>query len=126
MIMKIVVENRIPYIQGVLEPVVKWVFAAIGQWMHECDISDARGLTLGVIGVGHVGSIVARWGEQLGFKVLLNDPPLGIGCTFNHLLEQSDIIAIHTPLTRDGQRPSHPARHHTQLRPHAPDLPTEI
>lgn len=96
--------------------VAQWVFAAIGQWMHKWDISDARGLTLGVIGVGHVGSIVARWGEQLGFKVLLNDPPLGVGCTLNHLLEQSDIITIHTPLTHDGQWPTWHLIGETQLR----------
>ena len=86
--------------------VAQWVFSAIGQWMLCHDINIPQGLTLGVIGVGHVGSIVARWGRQLGFKVLVNDPPLGIGCTLDHLLEQSDIITVHTPLTHGGQWPT--------------------
>lgn len=86
--------------------VAQWVFAAIGRWMHCRDISDARGLTLGVIGVGHVGSIVARWGKQLGLEVVLNDPPLGIGCGLEQLLERCDIVTVHTPLTRDGSWPT--------------------
>ena len=86
--------------------VAQWVFSAIGQWMQRHEINNPQGLTLGVIGVGHVGSIVARWGKQLGFKVLFNDPPLGVGCTLDHLLEQSDIITLHTPLTHDGQWPT--------------------
>jgi erythronate-4-phosphate dehydrogenase len=43
--------------------------------MRSRDISSPDGLTLGVVGVGHIGSIVARWGKALGFTVLLNDPP---------------------------------------------------
>lgn len=86
--------------------VAQWAFSAIGRWMQHQHISDPQGLTLGVIGVGHVGNIVARWGKQLGFRVLLNDPPLDIGCTLDHLLEQSDIITLHTPLAHDGQWPT--------------------
>ena len=33
------------------------------------------GKTIGVVGVGHVGSIVARYAEAWGMRVLLNDPP---------------------------------------------------
>ena len=36
---------------------------------------DLQNATIGVVGVGHVGSRVARMAEQLGMKVLLNDPP---------------------------------------------------
>lgn len=83
--------------------VAQWVFAAIGHWMRDRDINCVQGLTLGVIGVGHVGGIVARWGQQLGFKVLPCDPPLGIGGSLEELLEYSDIVTVHTPLTHDGQ-----------------------
>ena len=55
--------------------VAQWVFCAIAAWMRSRDISSPDGLTLGVVGVGHIGSIVARWGKALGFTVLLNDPP---------------------------------------------------
>lgn len=86
--------------------VAQWVFAAIGQWMQQRGIADAQGLTLGVIGMGHVGSIVARWGRMLGFDVLLNDPPKGVGVTLDELLDRSDIVTVHTPLTRDGAWPT--------------------
>lgn len=65
------------------------------------------GLTLGVIGVGHVGSIVARWAKGLGMKVLLCDPPRaareGAGgfVPASDLARMSDIVTVHTPLTRD-------------------------
>ena len=36
---------------------------------------NLRDLTLGVMGVGNVGSKVADAAEALGMKVLLNDPP---------------------------------------------------
>jgi len=86
--------------------VAQWVFAAIGTWMRHRGIGDCHGLTLGVVGVGHIGSIVARWGKQLGFKVLLNDPPLQQAGDKRELLplevlqQRCDIITFHTPLTR--------------------------
>ena len=64
------------------------------------------GKTLGVIGVGHVGSRVADLAEQLGFRVLRNDPPRealekrepGYFCPLPQLLQESDIVTIHIPL----------------------------
>ena len=55
--------------------VAQWVFCAINAWMQARGITTADGLSLGIVGVGHIGSIVARWAGQLGFTVLLNDPP---------------------------------------------------
>lgn len=86
--------------------VAQWVFAAIGLWMRKHSITRTCDLTLGVIGVGHVGSIVARWSKQLGFKTLLNDPPLNMGCDLEQLLKCCDIITIHTPLIHDGHWPT--------------------
>lgn len=65
-----------------------------------------EGKTLGVIGVGHVGSRVADLAEQLGFRVLRNDPPRealekpepGYFCPLAQLLAESDIVTIHIPL----------------------------
>ena len=37
------------------------------------------GFTIGIIGYGHVGKLVAQMAERKGYKVLLSDPPLGIG-----------------------------------------------
>ena len=94
--------------------VAQWVFAAIAAWMRHRNILSPEGLTLGVVGVGHIGSIVARWGRQLGFTVLLNDPPReklegpsdDIFLPLEQLQQRCDIITFHTPLTRDGEWPT--------------------
>jgi len=94
--------------------VAQWVFAAINAWMEQRRITSTQGLTLGIVGVGHIGSIVARWGRQLGFTVLLNDPPRQDSegssneqfLSLDELQRRCDIITFHTPLTRDGQWPT--------------------
>lgn len=93
--------------------VAQWVLSSIGHWMQMRGFDDTSVLSLGIVGVGHVGSIVARWARQLGFTVLLNDPPLEYSgnhnMEFSHidrLLDQCDIITFHTPLTRGGNWPT--------------------
>ena len=94
--------------------VAQWVFCAIDAWMRQRGITSTSDLTLGIVGVGHIGSIVARWAAQLGFTVLLNDPPRensadAVDTTFSALDElqrRCDIITFHTPLTRDGRWPT--------------------
>lgn len=66
-----------------------------------------EGKSIGVIGVGNVGSRVARKCEALGMRVLRNDPPLQrqTGDPQYVPLEalyDCDFITIHTPLTREG------------------------
>ncbi|MDE7421736.1 MAG: 4-phosphoerythronate dehydrogenase [Muribaculaceae bacterium] len=70
--------------------------------------------TLGVIGCGNVGGIVAQWGEKLGARVLVCDPPRKEkGYTdrtylpMEEVLAKSDAITLHTPLTRDGKYPTY-------------------
>ncbi|MBR4521294.1 MAG: 4-phosphoerythronate dehydrogenase [Paludibacteraceae bacterium] len=63
----------------------------------------ARQLSIGIVGVGHVGSLVAKMAERRGMRVVLNDPPRGMtgdvtGC---------DVITFHTPLTRNGTYPTY-------------------
>lgn len=67
------------------------------------------GKTLGVVGVGQVGSKVARLASILGMKVLLNDPPrarvegeTGF-CSLETVLAESDIITLHVPLNLQGE-----------------------
>lgn len=73
---------------------------------------DLRGLTIGVIGVGHVGSIVARWADSLGMNVLLCDPPRAESegpagfCDMATVAGEADIITVHTPLTSSGSHPT--------------------
>ncbi|MCX6227895.1 MAG: 4-phosphoerythronate dehydrogenase PdxB [Bacteroidia bacterium] len=65
--------------------------------------------TIGIIGVGNVGSKVARLCETLGMKVLLNDPPrvraekLKGFVGLDEILEKSDIITLHVPLNMEGE-----------------------
>lgn len=54
--------------------------------------------TIGVVGVGHVGSLVAQMAERKGMKVLLNDPPKGIGVSLDFIAQNCDIITFHVPL----------------------------
>ena len=60
---------------------------------------DARG-TIGVVGVGHVGSLVAQMAERRGMKVLLNDPPKNIGVSLDFIAQKCDIITFHVPLDK--------------------------
>lgn len=74
---------------------------------------DLSTKTIGIIGVGNVGSRVKKACETLGMRVLLNDPPL---CEKHVKLSQTesfvdieiikqeaDIITLHTPLTKMGK-----------------------
>lgn len=65
-----------------------------------------KGLTLGVVGCGHVGSKVVKVGEELGLKVLICDPPLGIGVPMSEIERTADIITFHVPLERNGNYPT--------------------
>ncbi len=86
---------------------------------------DLGSLTLGIVGVGHVGSKVEQLARRLGMRVLLCDPPraaaarLTVGtvsptfsptpagvtphaaedfCSLDDLVAGSDIITLHVPL----------------------------
>ena len=66
-------------------------------------------LTLGVVGVGNVGSKVADVGRAFGMRVLLNDPPRERAegpdafVDLDKVLAESDIVTVHVPLTRAGE-----------------------
>lgn len=62
--------------------------------------------TVGVVGVGHVGSLVADDLQRMGLRVLCCDPPLGLPVTLQQIAAEADIITFHTPLTRDGDCPT--------------------
>lgn len=67
------------------------------------------GMTLGVVGVGHVGQKVAAVGRALGMNVLLNDPPRAAAegsagfSTLDELVCNADFITFHVPLTMTGK-----------------------
>lgn len=65
--------------------------------------------TLGIIGVGNVGSKVEKLARALGMRVLLNDPPRARKegrkdfCELNTVLSDSDILTLHVPLNETGE-----------------------
>ncbi len=92
--------------------VAQWVLAAARAHLGEGE--SLAGKTLGVIGAGNVGSILIRWAEGLGMRVLVNDPPLEEkGCgkynfsALDDITREADIISVHTPLTKRGPHPTY-------------------
>ena len=71
-----------------------------------------EGKTMGVIGVGNVGSLVVAKAEALGMRVLKNDPPrkraegLSDFVELDELLKDSDVITMHVPLDKAGDDPT--------------------
>lgn len=60
--------------------------------------------TIGIVGVGHVGSLVERWARQLDMRVLVNDPPRQQAeggdqwSTLEQIAAEADIITFHPTL----------------------------
>lgn len=94
--------------------VMEYVFSALYGLASRRAIS-LEGDTIGIIGVGHVGSLIERMGLALGFKVLKCDPPRAKSegpfgfCDLDYLLQNSQIVTMHTPLdeTTRGMADSH-------------------
>ena len=78
------------------QAVCDYIEEAIDEYIHAS--TPALPLTIGVVGVGHVGSKVAAMAERKGMKVLLNDPPKGMGISLDKIGRISDIITFHVPL----------------------------
>ncbi len=69
---------------------------------------DLQRSTIGVVGVGHVGSQVCARAAALGLSVLRCDPPRarsegGYFVSLARLQAEADIITFHTPLTFSGE-----------------------
>lgn len=68
-----------------------------------------KDLTIGVVGVGNVGSKVARICDLFGMKVLLNDPPReraegsAAFVSLKRVMDEADIITLHVPLNMKGE-----------------------
>lgn len=66
-------------------------------------------LCIGVVGVGNVGSKVARFCNLMGMKVLLNDPPRERAegsvafVSLKKVMDEADIITLHVPLNLKGE-----------------------
>jgi len=71
---------------------------------------ELRGKTLGIVGFGNIGKIVAQGAVGLGMKVLAFDPFLskevaarmGVEVVaFDEICTRSDFVTVHTPLTEE-------------------------
>lgn len=82
-----------------------------GKWERsKFDGVELYGKTLGVIGLGRIGSTVARIAKSFGMKIIAFDPYLSAEIAvkmgvemreFNDLLKEADFITIHIPKSSD-------------------------
>ena len=83
-----------------------------GKWEREIFVgSELFEKTLGIIGLGRIGSLMAKRMKAFGMELIAYDPYISDeifkrnGCkkaeTLDELLEKSDIITIHTPKTKE-------------------------
>lgn len=82
-----------------------WGFVEPGRGMRRADR-----LVVGVVGLGRIGSAVAKAVDALGFTVLATDPLVSDGVLEGHdirrvgldeLLTSSDVVTLHIPLSPD-------------------------
>ncbi|MDQ6992484.1 MAG: 4-phosphoerythronate dehydrogenase [Mariprofundus sp.] len=87
--------------------VVEYIISLLLE-LHKTKRITIPNLTIGIIGVGRIGSKLATICKNLGIKVLLNDPPRARTegnekfSSLEELLTHSDLITLHTPLISDG------------------------
>ncbi len=87
--------------------VAEYVLAALGVLARRTG-RDLFGLTVGIVGVGNVGSRLAGMLEALGLRVLRNDPPLARQTNDPKYvpfaaMADADVVTFHVPLTRTGR-----------------------
>lgn len=78
-------------------------------WSRVDGLRTLSGMTLGALGLGEIGREVAQRARGFDMNVLYHqrnqlpdniEAPLGASyCSFNELLERSDVVSIHLPLT---------------------------
>lgn len=78
---------------------------------YHSPLVELEGKTLGIIGLGDIGKKVANIGLGFGMKVLANKRDLTSGgmdgvelCGQEKILQESDFITLHCPLTTDNQQ----------------------
>ncbi|WHL25197.1 MAG: 4-phosphoerythronate dehydrogenase [Candidatus Blochmannia vicinus] len=94
--------------------VVEYVFAALF-WLAERDRFFLRDKIIGIVGVGHIGSLLHERLHSFGINTLLCDPPLEkkninkynqSWNSFEKLVSDADILTFHTPLIYNGNDPT--------------------
>ncbi len=82
-----------------------------GNYFETNDGVELQGRTIGLLAYGRIARRVGAVARALGMRVLTHDPYLDAGdvddaeiVSFDSLLEQSDVISVHAPLTPDTAR----------------------
>jgi erythronate-4-phosphate dehydrogenase len=95
--------------------VAEYVVFSILKWALLKDF-DLKEKTIGIVGFGSVGKLVAKYSAMLGMKILVNDPPLFEAgfqfpdncrhCSLDELIANSDAMTNHVPLNPWGDHPT--------------------
>ncbi|MPY66090.1 phosphoglycerate dehydrogenase [Deinococcus sp. SDU3-2] len=82
-----------------------------GQWDRTFLGTELKDKTLGIVGLGRIGSVVAERAQGLRLNVVAHDPyvpeskfgRLGVerAATLDELLDRADFLTVHTPLTEE-------------------------
>jgi lactate dehydrogenase-like 2-hydroxyacid dehydrogenase len=80
-----------------------------GSWAEGAIAEEVAGSTLGIVGLGRIGSAVARRARGFDLRVLYTqrrriDTGLAEYRELHTLLEESDIVTLHIPLTGETDR----------------------
>jgi len=86
--------------------VAEYVFTVLMKIAIERKLS-LKEMSIGVVGIGNVGSKVVNFAEAVGLKVLKNDPPkerAGIGSGYVSLDEAltANVVTFHVPFNKEG------------------------
>lgn len=77
-----------------------------GLWVRSSGM-ELKGKTLGILGLGAIGRVVARCGEGFGMKILAYDPFINKtycaehnieSVSFEELMSRSNVVSLHLPL----------------------------
>lgn len=94
------IARKIPYLDGQTRS---------GEWVRSTGM-ELKGKTLGIMGLGAIGKVVARCAQGFGMNVIAYDPFInkeycaekGIGvCTFDEVVAQANVISLHLPLNAE-------------------------
>ncbi len=86
--------------------VVDYVLGSL-QTLAEIEGADLNQRTYGIVGAGEVGGRLVKVLKGLGWNVLVCDPPRRIAeggdyVSLAQIIEQCDVVSLHTPLTKSG------------------------
>ena len=90
------------------ESVNQYIASALFSWSVK-NRTDLKDKTIGIVGVGNVGSRIEKFCRTIGMKVLLNDPPRERNegpekfVTIETIQKEADIITFHVPLNLTGK-----------------------